>query len=255
MIFKTYFQFKEEDGLPDNICKDCISKCYSWFDFKNQCETNEEFLRDILIKSTINLKVDSIVEVETNQDDAETNETEIESNNLTDAEYYNSENESIHNEIVIGNTESTESKACPHCDKYFRKEERLEAHINLVHLGKKAVTCKLCNSGFSNMGNLKRHHMLQHSQVKQKKHVCTECNKAFNYSSSLSKHMRIHQNIRNYICDHCAKSFVHKTGLQSHLLTHSTETPFPCPTCDRQFKSNGMLQIHIRRHKNLKTFW
>lgn len=244
-----------------------MTKCYSWLEFKNQCEKNEEFLRDILIKSTIILKVESIVEVVTNHHQHESEITEIDDHNLkeTDSKMYteeecnDSENESVNNKIddtlKTSNNKNTEAKACTHCDKSFRKDERLEAHINLIHLGKKAVICKLCNSGFSNMGNLKRHHMLQHSQVKQKKHVCTECNKAFNYSSSLSKHMRIHQNIRNYICDHCAKSFVHKTGLQSHLLTHSTETPFPCTTCDRQFKSNGMLQIHIRRHNNLKTFW
>lgn len=166
--------------------------------------------------------MESIVEVETIEEDepeiieTDNNLKEIKSTNLKEDEFYNSGNESINNEIeVADNSENIEAlKACTQCVKSFRKEEQLEAHINLVHLRKKAVTCKLCNSGFSNMGNLKRHHMLQHSQVKIKKHICTECNKAFNYSSSLSKHMRIHKNIRNYVCDHCAKSFIHKTGLQ-----------------------------------------
>lgn len=121
----------------------------------------------------------------------------------------------INNQIEVVSSENYEPitvLSCTQCDQSFEKEEELEAHINLVH--QKAFTCKLCNSGFSNMGNLKRHHMLQHSHLQVTKYVCLECKKSFNYSSSLAKHMRIHKNIRNYVCDHCAKTFIHKNGLE-----------------------------------------
>ena len=60
----------------------------------------------------------------------------------------------------------------------------------LIHTGELPFSCKVCEKGFTQAGNLNKH-MLIHTTDKNFK--CKECDKGFATSIHLKRHMLIHK--------------------------------------------------------------
>ena len=115
----------------------------------------------------------------------------------------------------------------------------------------------------------------------EKAHKCTKCEKAFNFSGCLSRHMISHgsQNLQPYPCDscgrhfslksnlnaHCKSSFKWKTiflshlfkrkaNLDTHIKTHLDEKNLPCNSCGARFKTKDQLRNHSSIHTGAKPF-
>ena len=86
----------------------------------------------------------------------------------------------------------------------------------LLHTGKKAFRCEVCEKNFTVKGNLKQH-MLTHTKVKA--HECDICKKKFSHKSNLVSHFRIHLGEQPYGCAECEKWFTEISSRNRHLRT------------------------------------
>jgi uncharacterized Zn-finger protein len=104
---------------------------------------------------------------------------------------------------------------------------------------------------------------------KTKQYHCPHCEKSFQYSSRLQRHLTAHQQ-KQFRCEICDKFFSRGDVLASHrtkvhgestTTTNTAPSPvisatssssssanFPCPDCPAQLKSRHHLQRHLRAH-------
>ncbi|KAG7279601.1 hypothetical protein CRUP_011694 [Coryphaenoides rupestris] len=59
---------------------------------------------------------------------------------------------------------------------------------------------------------------------KEKPHKCAQCGKAFNRSSTLNTHTRIHAGFKPFVCEFCGKGFHQKAEEPGQLPTAATST-------------------------------
>ncbi|KAG8192733.1 hypothetical protein JTE90_009755 [Oedothorax gibbosus] len=84
---------------------------------------------------------------------------------------------------------------------------------------------------------------------------CSVCDKHFNQSSSLKRHMVSHSGERPFNCDQCDKTFKTKAALKRHSIIHTGECPFECSTCKRKFNQISNLRKHLVIHNNNCPFY
>lgn len=99
--------------------------------------------------------------------------------------------------------------------------------------------CHICDKNFQGTTDLKRH-LLIHSN--ERPHVCPECNRGFRQISSLKSHVAsIHSKEKNFICAECGKGFPIKERLKLHMRVHSGEKPYSCTECSKTFARGGQV--------------
>nr|XP_043897904.1 PR domain zinc finger protein 15 isoform X2 [Solea senegalensis] len=101
---------------------------------------------------------------------------------------------------------------------------------------------------------LKRHKVREHKRV----YRCSLCNKVFQNSSNLNRHIRSHGD-KLFKCDECDKLFSRKESLKQHIsYKHSKTMPdheykYKCNTCEKSFRLENALKFHNCRTDD-KTF-
>ena len=80
---------------------------------------------------------------------------------------------------------------CPKCDKKFRWNTSLTAHINSAHSSTFSYSCEFCNKQFKDQTNLKNH---RYSHTGGGNYTCGNCDSHFlrkdQYSSHLARCIR-----------------------------------------------------------------
>ncbi|KAM9385726.1 PR domain zinc finger protein 15 [Pholidichthys leucotaenia] len=123
----------------------------------------------------------------------------------------------------------------------------LKRHRTREH--KKVYSCCLCNKVFQNSSNLYRH-IRSHGD---KLFKCDECDKLFSRKESLKQHIsyKHSKNVPDqeykYKCNTCEKSFRLENALKFHNCRTDDKT-FQCDICSRFFSTNSNLSKHKKKH-------
>ena len=138
--------------------------------------------------------------------------------------------------------------------------DHISQHLNkrLRHSSVKRFGCNKCDKRFKTSSDSSRHKKFVHSDYRP--FVCpqSDCNKRFQQSHHLKRHLKIHCSDKPFECEECNKRFKDKSYLMSHKLIHSNVKQFICDVnnCKKQFKQrlglyNHKIRIHsgIKRHK------
>ena len=110
---------------------------------------------------------------------------------------------------------------CPQCDKKYRQESHLSAHIDYVHDNKR-FTCQHCSNKFSQKEVLKAHINSVHKS----------------YGKSMEKgdlKAPINSVTKTRIpCPHCNHQAKQKAHLEAHIRSVHDGIKFPCPHCEHK---------------------
>lgn len=112
-------------------------------------------------------------------------------------------------------------------------------------------TCKICSKTFTKRFSLTRHLRL-HNNVNGFK--CSRCDLSYLHRTELKRHETTHKKTYDYTCRDCGKRFVNKENFKKHRLDHVTTTTidqeFSCQFCEKTFKSEKLQKYHETLHNN-----
>ncbi|CAG2112164.1 unnamed protein product [Medioppia subpectinata] len=145
------------------------------------------------------------------------------------------------------------------CERRFRENEDLVAHIRVRHTMERPFECDVCHKTFVVERYLRSHQKIHTEPNSGKKYGCSwpGCEYVFRTKQSLSNHMLCHQQLKQYACDECDQRFNLKASLQSHKKSrHSNARPYVCdwPACEATYKYWSTLHSHKQIHLGVKQF-
>jgi len=139
--------------------------------------------------------------------------------------------------------------SCDVCGRECASRAELVAHQRHQHSADPAFTCPVCAKPF-----VVKENMLAHQRLHARPYRCTLCDRSFEHSGKLHRHMRIHTGERPHKCKVCSKSFIQSGQLVIHMRTHTGEKPYVCSRCPKGFTCSKQLKVHMRTHTGEKPY-
>ncbi|KAF9420168.1 hypothetical protein HW555_003581 [Spodoptera exigua] len=265
----TPAEVSKEDGLPQNLCDDCVKVLQVAYTFRSQVIKSQEELKKILQTNIKTEPLDVSLKTEDNVPD-----------------YFDTFDDFNFDHDISKTELESIIYTCNKCSKQFTKHNKylkhLAAHENL------SLECSICRKLFGNQALLDKHkakhektmclicnkyfeketklleHMVEHTEgfdIKLEGEVrvnmlrCNECNITFTKARSLASHMKKHKNKdkqTEFVCDNCGKTFLKKCILKRHLSMH--EKKHKCDECPKSFGRRDQLVAHTYSHKDKKPY-
>ncbi|CAL4198993.1 unnamed protein product, partial [Meganyctiphanes norvegica] len=117
-------------------------------------------------------------------------------------------------------------------------------HVLMQH---QRTHTRLCNKTFIGKRRLVTNN-------EEKTHQCSLCNKTFNLSSNLNRHMRSHIGRKQYQTRQNYDTIKEKPNLVKNKIAYSGESPYYCRQCDNTFSSKSNLEKHMIIHTVGETY-
>ncbi|CRK86610.1 CLUMA_CG000447, isoform A [Clunio marinus] len=137
---------------------------------------------------------------------------------------------------------------CPKCNRLFYYKAYFQFHYKDVHSEDREEICQFCGKLFKNSRRLNSH-ILIHQNDSEKKHKCDKCSRQFNFSGDLTRHKRVHENVKPYKCHLCPKSFIQSYALKLHINVHNN-VRYTCDLCAAHFGGKPTLKKHMIKCSN-----
>ena len=129
-------------------------------------------------------------------------------------------------------------------DNFLSKNEK-STELIAKQANEKQLQCTFCQKAFQKSSNLVNHERIHTGEVPFE---CMTCNKRFKTKGVLKLHERFHTGELPYECDTCRKRYKTKSELKTHERIHTGEVPFECKTCQKRFNQKCNLKKHERIH-------
>lgn len=118
--------------------------------------------------------------------------------------------------------------------------------ISKFFVGVRPYVCSVCGNSFTRSTSLNKHLRMHNGNRPFK---CAACPKIFGSRGDLKRHQIIHSGIKPWICTVCSVPFNRKDKLVRHEKLHSGEPrPFQCYECPTSFSRKEDLTKHIQFH-------
>ncbi|XP_059054181.1 zinc finger protein 585B-like [Achroia grisella] len=256
------------DGLPAQLCLQCvhqISRCHA---FKETVERNDIVLRERAKLKAEREEKEKLLNMAC-ADSPYIQYVEVpmasNSNQILDG-FFTTDQTSSKEESPKVNFESEKEAPTPATSKdddALNSDE--ENYLQLVVFqATSTVTpgrhvCNLCHKEFKHARWLKQHMRSHTNWIKancKKPPMCPICERTFKGPGMLKMHMRTHEQRppKQPTCSVCQRTFSTKTLLYRHRQTHFEQKTHQCTVCDKRFFSGYALRSHMARHRGERPY-
>lgn len=235
------------DGLPELICLECVDKLNNSFEFRKQCKTSDETLREYLYKSNLSTNDNN---EETNYDIKSESSCTINESEFHDTHFIKKDEEND----ISSQYDDEESKLIIYDGDQESVKEEKRGVLSLKQKDK--IDKNKCKSVFEKQKKRTKIFKKQvNSQTKGKRKSkskdglpCPKCSQCFELESDLEIHMISHPKTDEIICTKCSKTFSNLAYLRKHVTTHLINKPYKCLYCSKSFANAGGRLSHLRTH-------
>lgn len=125
----------------------------------------------------------------------------------------------------------------------FVTKYSLNSHVKLVHQRRYQKVCHICAKVYSTSTSF-RHHMKEHSDVKDPRVVCQICGRTYKTPKGLRNHMAAHNEENEcFKCPQCPKISPNRHALSTHIRVMHNYKLHECHLCERKCKSAVALMV------------
>ncbi|XP_039430713.1 zinc finger protein ZFP2-like [Culex pipiens pallens] len=255
----TAIQILEDDGLPDNVCADCVDELRGFIRFIEKARQSDRQLRKMF---RAEIKLDDTygdeamlsfgeITVKIEEDEYEGDEGGIKEeqdafefegavDDFDDANDSDYVEESRERKVVTklqispigrGRSRSLREDDDEESDNFEELDEMERKTFKVVEVGSQHVCCT-CFKLFDNKEDLQEHGKTEHEASKRinhsKKHVCQYCCRRYASIISLKAHMKKTNEIQQvYDCLKCDARFIAGYRRRNHAHNHPGSKPTP----------------------------
>ncbi|XP_044000160.1 zinc finger and BTB domain-containing protein 26-like isoform X1 [Gambusia affinis] len=132
-----------------------------------------------------------------------------------------------------------------------KQDKNVYAHKGQLEHGGDLIDSKISNLSEAQSTKTGEDVLLEasHSVQVERPYLCRKCDKIFQHLENYMGHLKEH---RQYSCLVCGEGFSQKSKLTRHIRIHPDVKPFRCPLCHETFIQKGWLQEHLNLHTGHK---
>ena len=143
---------------------------------------------------------------------------------------------------------------CPNCSAEIANAQNIKRHTEKCRQAKpkvpenllQEIKCEVCNKGFHNKYNLRRHKLVAHKIMESNTLVCDAktCPFTTKDTAQLKRHKTLnHSKKAVFECSQCGHKLLSLSGLQNHVRS---DHRFECKNCPLTFSMEKQLRQHNR---------
>ncbi|KDQ84116.1 zinc finger protein OZF-like [Zootermopsis nevadensis] len=279
------------DGLPTQVCNECVAHLNAALTFKEKCLTADSILRHLLnsvqeAQGSKELNDEKTAAADTSHmycndrntshDDEKAWEDDVYTETMkngTSSDMPQSAAKDGSDVEAVNAPNEEKQYTCPPCGKRYLLSAAFKKHLSMKHemddrsIEELIVKCSgvsntskpinkktcLCNICGKQVSSVQfKQHIRSHEQNFQ--HLCTYCGKKYLTKFRLTQHIRVHTGEKPFACNVCNKRFHEKSLLRSHQRRYLQQRPLQCTVCEKRFTNRSHLNTHLMVHTGEKPF-